>query len=83
MMSILEYSMDVDRSVEEVLELCKKLGIDKTSEDDLLDDVEITLLDNEINNSDEVVETNEEVNDDYIDSDDMFEHIEDLLQYTH
>ena len=36
MMSILEYAEDVSKSVEEIVELCKKLGINKTNEDDLL-----------------------------------------------
>lgn len=53
MMSVLEYAMDVNKSVEEVLKLCQKLEISKEKEEDLLDDDEITLLDNEIANNQE------------------------------
>lgn len=46
MMNVSEYSDDIKRSVKEVLEQCKKLGIDVKTEDDLLDDDAITILDN-------------------------------------
>ena len=38
MMSVLEYAQDVSLDVKVVLELCKKLGINVSSEDDILDD---------------------------------------------
>lgn len=78
-MSILDYALDVNLTVEEVIKLCQKLGINKENENDFLDDEEITLLDGEvqnIENNTEVVETQED--EDYIDSDEMFEHIEAL-----
>ena len=49
-MNILEYSLDVNKDVKEIVELCKELGIKKSMEDDFLTDEEITLLDNEIDN---------------------------------
>lgn len=47
-MNILEYAMDVDKDVSEIINLCKNLGIKKSHEDDFLTDEEITILDNEL-----------------------------------
>ena len=47
-MSILEYAMDVNKSVSEIIELCKSLDINKLNEDDILTNDEVTLLDMEI-----------------------------------
>ena len=47
-MNILEYALDVNHEVSEILELCKELNIRKTKEDDILTDEEIILLDNEL-----------------------------------
>ena len=46
MMSVYEYAMDVDKSVEEILKKCRELHIDATLEDDMLDEEAITELDN-------------------------------------
>ena len=53
MMSVLEYAEDVNKPVEEILKKCKELGINVSSEDDMLEDIDITELDNVI---DEVVD---------------------------
>lgn len=50
MMSVREYASDVNLSVEKILKLCKELGIAVTSEEDMLDDEAIIMLDNEIAN---------------------------------
>ncbi len=50
MMSVSEYANDVDKSVEYIFELCKKLNINANQEDDMLSDDDIILLDNEIEN---------------------------------
>ena len=47
-MSILEYALDVNKEVSEILSLCQSLNIKKTKEEDILTDEEIILLDNEI-----------------------------------
>ena len=47
-MSILEYALDVNKKVDEIINLCKKLNLKHGSEDDILTDDEIILLDNEI-----------------------------------
>lgn len=46
MMSVLEYAQDVNKTVEEILGKCKELGIDANTEDDMLDQDGITMLDN-------------------------------------
>ena len=48
MMSVLEYAQDVNRTVTEILNMCKKLNIPATSEDDMLDEEAITELDNSL-----------------------------------
>ena len=53
MMSVKEYSIDVNKSIEEILNLCKTLSINATNENDMLDDDAIIMLDNEIANMSE------------------------------
>ena len=62
MMSILEYANDVNKKVEFVLELCKKLDIKANNLDDMLTDDDIILLDNELEN----IDTNEDTEHDVI-----------------
>ena len=50
MMSVLEYANDMDKDVEVVLQMCTKLGIAASSEDDMLDDDAIVELDNAFEN---------------------------------
>lgn len=52
MMSVLEYAQDVNKSVKQILNKCHELGIDVSSEDDMLDEDAITILDNDIANED-------------------------------
>ena len=71
MMSVKEYSIDVNKSIEEILKLCKTLSINATNEDDMLDDDAIIMLDNEIANMGEEEEENndfdsEEFEDSYL-----------------
>ena len=67
MMSVLEYANDVNLSVKVILEMCKKLDITASNEDDMLDDDAIIMLDNEIANSDQVEEDSDIVEDEEID----------------
>ena len=50
MMSVKEYASDVNLTVEQILGLCNKLNITAKSEEDMLDDDAIIMLDNEIPN---------------------------------
>ena len=47
-MSVSEYALDVDKSVSEILNLCKKLELSISNEDDMLSDDDIIILDNEL-----------------------------------
>ena len=53
MMSVLEYAQDVNKTVNEILKLCKQLNINATGEEDELDEDAITELDNFIAMQDE------------------------------
>lgn len=65
MMSVKDYAEDVALKVEVILDLCKKLGISASNNDDILDDEAIIMLDNEIDNleaiDEEVLEDNDEI----------------------
>ena len=47
-MSILEYALDVNKEVSEIISLCESLNINKKDENDILTDDEIIILDNEL-----------------------------------
>ncbi len=50
MMSVLEYALDVDKTVDEILKKCHELNINVITEEDMLDEDAITELDNVIAN---------------------------------
>ena len=57
MMSVLEYANDVNKTVTEILRKCEELNISVSSEDDLLSEDDIVILDNaEYEVMDEIVE---------------------------
>ncbi len=60
MMSVLEYAQDVNRTVQWVLEKCKELNIEVTTEEDLLDEDAIIILDNNLETDEEIEEAYEE-----------------------
>lgn len=73
-MSVKEYASDVNLSVEIIIKLCKKLGINVNNEDDMLDDDGIIMLDNEVVNMEDIdalegsdVDTSEVEDDDMYD----------------
>ena len=53
MMSVLEYAQDMNKSVEEIIKMCGKLGIDAEKSDDMLSDDSIVELDNAFSNEPE------------------------------
>ena len=72
MMSVLEYALDVNKSVDEVLKVLKQLKYDYTLEDDMLSDDAIVDLDNYFSSLDEVQNVDDEIirkieEDDYYD----------------
>ena len=56
MMTLEDYALDVEKSVEEIMALCDKVGISYDDKDSLLDDISITLLDNELQDQEDYVE---------------------------
>ena len=68
MMSVEEYALDVNKSVEEILKQCSLLNIDAYEADDMLDDLAITELDNAISNMDEEETEEENLNDVVVDN---------------
>ena len=52
-MTVEEYSLDTNRSIEEILKKCKDLGINASNKDDFLEDDDIIYLDNELVNNEE------------------------------
>ena len=56
-MSVLEYANDVNKSVAEILKKCEEFNINVTSEEDLLSEDDIVILDNaDYDDMDEIVE---------------------------
>jgi len=71
MMTVYEYASDMNKNVDEILNICKSLDIKVSNKDDMLSDDDIILLDNEIENTESVnmeEEAVEEANDDFDDS---------------
>ena len=56
MMTIEDYAQDVGKTVEEIMALCDKIGIEYQDENSLLDDISITLLDNEMQDEEDYVD---------------------------
>ena len=59
MMSVLEYAEDVNKTINEILNLCKRLGIPASGEEDMLDEDAIVELDNAIARDEEMEEYEE------------------------
>ena len=55
MMTLEDYALDVGKTVEEIKALCDKIGINYEDENSLLDDVSITLLDNEMQDEEDYI----------------------------
>lgn len=68
-MSVSEYASDVERSIKEILNLCKKLELSINNEDDMLSEDDIILLDNEIasmtDDEDNLEEAEEDLEEEY------------------
>ena len=51
MMSVYEYALDVNKTVEEILKKCEELGIDVHDQEDMLEQDDITELDNTLDDN--------------------------------
>jgi len=80
-MSILDYAQDVGKTLEEILELCRKLGFEIENEEAELDQDQITMLDTEIQLEEDIVVEDKE-SEVEIDSDEFFEKVESLAADT-
>jgi len=58
MMTIEDYALDVGKSIEEIKELCDKIGINYKDETTTLDETSIILLDNEMQDQEDYIEGN-------------------------
>ena len=77
MMTVLEYANDINQTVDEVLKKCEELGIDVFTEDDILDQDAIIMLDNAFNivgGEDNDTEFDDEA-DDFIRDEELIEEI--------
>ena len=72
-MSILEYALDVNKDVSIIVDLCKKLGIKKSKETDILSEDDIIMLDNELDSM------KENLNPDYELDEELEEKVENLV----
>ena len=55
-MTLEDYANDVGKTVDEIKALCDKIGINYEDENTLLDDISITLLDNEMQDEEDYIE---------------------------
>lgn len=78
MMSVKEYAVDVNKESKEILDLCKKLGINAQDFDDMLSEDDIILLDNELASSENDNDNEDENNDETFETMDEEELEEDL-----
>ena len=89
-MNVKEYAVDVEKEVSEILDLCKKLDLNITNEEDMLTEDDIILLDNELTSgestnetsdlAEEVFEHEELVDDDELEKDLRIEVIQDKAE---
>ncbi len=80
-MSVLDYAQDVGKTLEEILELCSKLGFEIENEETELNQDQITMLDTEIQLQEDIVVEDKETEVE-IDSDEFFEKVESLAADT-
>lgn len=60
MMTLEDYALDVDKSLNEIMSLCDKLGINYSDENSLLNETDIILLDNELQESEDFIATGDD-----------------------
>lgn len=69
MMSVKDYALDVNKDSSYILKICKSLNINVNSEDDLLSEDDIIMLDNSLEESDEIEANEIEYDDDELEQD--------------
>ena len=77
MMTIEDYALDVNKTLEEIKALCDKIGIKYEDENTLLDETNIILLDNELQESEDFIATGDE---DTLEEQRLEEEVEDIAE---
>jgi hypothetical protein len=60
MMTLEDYALDVNKTIDEIKALCDKIGINYEDENSLLNETDIILLDNEQQDEEDYVATTDE-----------------------
>ena len=68
MMSVSEYAIDINKTVEDILKKCRELNISVSNEDDLLDDEAIIILDSAFSDSNDIEEELDDIVDEIIEN---------------
>ncbi len=82
MMTLEDYASDVGKTVEEIMELCDKVGIHYQNENTLLDDISITLLDNELQDQEDFVSVDTEKEEEQREEEEVEDRAEQLAYST-
>ncbi len=82
MMNLEDYALDVGKSIEEIMKLCDKLDIPYQDATTTLTDEEIILLDNQIQDSEDYVEGDLSMDEDYEDEEEVIDKAEELAKHT-
>ena len=82
MMNLEDYALDVGKSIEEIMKLCDKLDIPYQDATTTLTDEEIILLDNQIQDSEDYVEGDQSMDEDYEDEEEVIDKAEELAKHT-
>ena len=82
MMNLEDYALDVGKSIEEIMRLCDQLDIPYQDATTTLTDEEIILLDNQIQDSEDYVEGDLSMEEDYEDEEEVIDKAEELAKHT-
>ncbi len=82
MMNLEDYALDVGKSIEEIMRLCDQLDIPYQDATTTLTDEEIILLDNQIQDSEDYVEGDLSMDEDYEDEEEVIDKAEELAKHT-
>ena len=77
MMTLEDYALDVNKSIDEIKALCDKIGIHYEDENSLLDETDIILLDNEQQDSEDYITLGDE---DTLEEQRLEEEVEDIAE---
>ena len=82
MMNLNEYALDVDKTTEEIMAICDKIGINYEDENSMLSDADITILDNQLQDQEPSTEGDIEEAEEKSYEEETIDKAEELAQYT-